>query len=133
MNKTLKRHSLRDVNYKGEPKPFKDKVKDALTDGTIDPDGHSINTPEFYQPHFGIAELYEAELIQTHESDTSDHKTTIYDHNGNPISHLTGINNLDFLKWVNYNLNTGKYSDKFGRGSQAQELVTFIKEAINNE
>lgn len=130
---TKKRHSLNDVDYKGDPKPFKEKVKDAWADNKIDADGHSICAVEYFLPHFGIAELYEAGLIQTHESDPSSHKTTIYDGNGNPISHLTGINYLDFLRWVNYNLNTGKDTNKFGRGSQAQDLVTFIKEAITNE
>ena len=76
------------------------QTKEAIADGKIVGDGHTIFNPEFYAPHFSEAELRKAKLIHTHKSDTSDYKSTLFGKDGNPIEKLEGIYNLDFLYWL---------------------------------
>lgn len=111
---------------------FISKVKQAIEGGVIVGDGHSIYSPEFYAPYFSEAELNEAGLITEHESDESDYKSTLFDSNGKKVAGIKGVYNLYFLEWLNGKLGTGKWSNKFGRGSQASDYVGFIYEAVEN-
>ena len=107
------------------------KTKEAIADGKIVGDGHTIFNPDFYAPHFSEAELRKAKLIHTHKSDTSSHKATIFGKDGNPIEKLEGIYNLYFLYWLCGALGIDSNNDFNGRGSQAQELAQRIRSHIN--
>lgn len=109
---------------------LKTKVIGAIADGTIVGDGHTIYLPSFYAPHFSEAELRKAKLIHTHKSDTSDHKSTIFGKDGNPIEKLEGVYNLNFLYWLCGALGVNSHNDYNGRGSQAQELARRIRDAV---
>jgi hypothetical protein len=109
---------------------LKTKVIGAIADGTIVGDGHTIFKPSFYAPHFSEAELRKAKLIHTHKSDTSDHKSTIFDKDGKPMEKLEGIYNLNFLYWLCGALGVNSHNDYNGRGSQAQELARRIRDAV---
>jgi len=113
-------------------KDFIAKVKQAIEGGVVVGDGHSIYSPEFYSPYFTEAELNEANLIEEHTSDESDYKSTLFDNNGKKVAGIKGVYNLYFLEWLNEELGTGKYSLKFGRGSQAEDYVAFICEAVES-
>lgn len=108
------------------------QTKEAIADGKIVGDGHTIFNPDFYAPHFSVEQLRKAKLIHTHESDTSDHKSTIFGTDGNPIEKLEGIYNLYFLYWLCGALGIDSNNDYNGRGSQAQELAQRIRTHINN-
>lgn len=107
---------------------FISKVQEALKDNIIIGDGHTLFAPEFYAPHFTAEEL--AHLIHKHQSDGASWKSTIFDENGNVIPELEAIYNLDFLYWLAGQLGVTKNTTAMGRGSQAQQLVGFIREAI---
>lgn len=109
---------------------FREKVQGALSAGRIVGDGHTLFMPEFYADFFTEEELREAGLIQTHESDGT-HKGSIYTPEGEVIKELTAVYNLSFLYWVASGLGITKYPISSGRGSQAQELVDFICEALS--
>lgn len=111
-------------------KNFIEKVKRAIEGGVIVADGHSIFSPEFYSPYFTEADLNSVNLISEFTSDESDYKSTLFDSNGKKVAGITGVYNLYFLEWLNISLATGKYSNKFGRGSQARDYVAFICEAV---
>jgi hypothetical protein len=106
------------------------RTKDALADGTVTGDGHTIFRPAFYAPHFPEDELRIAGLIRTLESDFSDPKSTIFDTDGNPVETMEGVYNLSFLYWLCGALGVDSHNDYNGRGSQAQELVRRIKETL---
>lgn len=106
------------------------RTKDALADGTVTGDGHTIFYPSFYAPHFSEDELREAGLIHIHESDTSDHKSTIFSKDGKPMEKLEGVYNLVFLYWLCGALGIDSNNNYNGRGSQAQELVRRIGGAL---
>ena len=108
------------------------QTKEAIADGKIVGDGHTIFNPEFYAPHFSEAELRKAKLIHTHKSDTSDYKSTLFGKHGNPIEKLEGIYNLDFLYWLCGVLGIDSNNDYNGRGWQAEELARRIRSHINN-
>lgn len=105
----------------------KEKAQQALLDGKLVGDGHSIFRPSFYEPHFSLDELKDAGLIQRYESDTSNPKSTIFDSEGNVMEYLYGVYNLSFLYWLARQLNVTEYRECFGRGSQAQALVDAIQ------
>lgn len=107
------------------------RTKDALADDKIIGDGHTIFSPKFYAPHFTEDELRKARLIQTLESDYSDPKSTIFDKDGNPVESMEGVYNLSFLYWLCGALGIDSNNDYNGRGSQAQELVRRVKEALS--
>lgn len=107
---------------------FRTRVKQASEAGVITGDGHGLYSPEFYAPHFTAEEL--AGLVHKYESDPSSWKSTIYDANGNAVTELEAIYNLDFLYWVVRQLNITEYGYYNGRGSQAQELARVITEAL---
>ena len=109
---------------------IRQRTKDALADGTITGDGHTIFRPEFYAPHFTEDELRTAQLIQTLESDFSNPKSTIFDNDGNPVEKMDGVYNLNFLYWVAGINGVSNIRECFGRGSQAQAIVEAIQEAL---
>lgn len=106
-----------------------ERTRNALADGIIIGDGHSIFTPNFYKPYFTDEEL--AGLTTTYKSDLSSHKSTIFDPNtGVPVESLTGIYNLTFLYWLAKQIGATDYRDCFGRGSQAQAIVDAIIDKV---
>lgn len=108
-----------------------ERTKDALADGKIIGDGHTIFSPEFYAPYFSEDELRKGDLIQTLESDFSSGKSTIFDPNtGEPVESVEGVYNLSFLYWLANELGVSGYRECFGRGSQAQVIVQAITEAL---
>lgn len=106
------------------------RTKNALDAGVIRGDGHTLFAPSFYAPHFSEEELREAGLIRTHESDDT-HKGSIFDQDGNRLEELTAIYNLNFLYWLAAKIGVTEQTVCMGRGSQAQELVGFIKNKIS--
>lgn len=105
---------------------FRDRCVSAMSNNVIIGDGHSLYGAEFYSPYFTEEELTEAGLLRNHASDNSSWKSTIYDNNGNALDELFAVYNLEFLYWVVRKLGLEKYPQAIGRGSQAQELVSFI-------
>lgn len=108
------------------------RTKDALADGKVIGDGHTIYAPEFYAPHFTEDELRRAQLIQTLKSDFSSGKSTIFaPETGEPVESVDGIYNLSFLYWLAGQLGVTGYRECFGRGSQAQVIVEAIRGALS--
>jgi len=107
---------------------FINKVQEALEAGVIIADGHTLFAPEFYEPFFTATEL--GHLIRKHQSDGESWKSTIFDENGEVIPELEAIYNLDFLYWLASKLGVTKHTTAMGRGSQAEQLKGFIREAI---
>ena len=107
-----------------------ERTKDALADGKVVGDGHTIFLPEFYAPHFSEDELRKARLIRTLESDFSNPKSTIFDRDGNPVEKMEGVYNLSFLYWLCGALGIDSNNDYNGSGSQASELVRRIRQQI---
>jgi hypothetical protein len=106
-----------------------EKAKSALAAGVIEGDGHTLFDPGHYAPHFTVEELAEAGLIQTHVSDGT-LKGTMYGPNGIIIKKLEAVYNLEFLYWLSRSLGVVQSPIAMGRGSQAQELVSFIRAAL---
>ena len=99
-------------------------VNNAIDEGLIDGDGHSIMDAQYYLEHGFDCEHLATEF----ESDTSSPKTTIFK-NGVPQEKVTGIYALDFHYWVagQCGLARGRdYDDKIGRGSQAQAIASAL-------
>lgn len=115
------------------------KTKNALADGKIIGDGHTIFKPDFYAPHFTEEELREEGLIQVLESDFTNGKSTIYSsETGEPIPSLEGVYNLSFLYWIAMKNGVSGFQECFGRGSQAEVIVqairkTFAESTTTNE
>lgn len=107
---------------------FRQRVIEALKNGTIEGDGHTLYSPEKYAPFFTEAELEEAGLIQTHKSDGTG-KGSIFAPDGSLIPELKAVYNLDFLYWVAGKVGVTQSVRAMGRGSQAQELVGYIYDA----
>lgn len=104
-----------------------ERLRQALADGTITGDGHTIFAPSHYAPHFSEDELRKVNLIRTLQSDYSDPKSTIYDNDGNPVKELEGVYNLNFLYWLAGSLGVEHDALTYnGRGSQATALVRAI-------
>ena len=102
----------------------KQQVVNAIDEGLINGDGHSIYPPDFY-----VGQGFDCEHLTTEfESDTSSPKTTIFK-NGVPQEKVTGIYALDFHYWVagQCGLASGvDYDEKYGRGSQAQAIASAL-------
>ena len=107
-----------------------ERTKEAITDGKIVGDGHTIFDPSYYAPHFSEDELRKAKLIQTYKSDKSDPKSTIFGTDGKPMTKLKGVYNLEFLYWLCGALGINSHNDYTGRGSQAQELARRIRKEL---
>ena len=110
----------------------KEKVREAIEANIIIGDGHTLFMPEYYAPHFTLSELTEAGLVQTHESDGS-HKGTIFADDGSVIPELKAVYNLEFLYWLANQIGANTDTRSMGRGSQAQELVGNIHEALRGK
>jgi hypothetical protein len=106
------------------------RTKDAIADGKIIGDGHTIFNPSFYAPHFSEDELRKAKLIHTYKSDTTNHKSTIFGKDGKPMEKLKGVYNLTFLYWLCGQLGVDSNNDFNGRGSQADALARRIRKAL---
>ena len=109
----------------------KQQVNNAIDEGLINGDGHSIYPPEFY-----VGQGFDCEHLTTEfESDTSSPKTTIYK-DGVPQEKVRGIYALDFHYWVagQCGLVCGEdYDEKYGRGSQAQAIATALARWANQK
>lgn len=108
---------------------FRQRVIEAMENGKIFVDGHTLYSPEMYAPHFTEAELQKAGLIVIHKSDGT-LKGTITDAHGSVIPEVKAVCNLDFLYWVASKVGVTQSVRANGRGSQAQELVGYIREAV---
>ena len=97
---------------------WKEKVKDAIENGIIYPDGHQIVDPKFYEG-FDVDHL-----VFVYESDfnSGSSKTVIFDAEGEPMKECKGVYNLDFLDWV-ANKSGVKYRGAYGRGTEARNIV----------
>tara|TARA_A100001234_G_C12330902_1_gene261706 strand:+ start:142 stop:486 length:345 start_codon:yes stop_codon:yes gene_type:complete len=95
---------------------WKNRVKDAIENGIIYPDGHQIVDPSFYEG-FNINHL-----IEVHKSDFSSPKTVIFGPDGEPQEETQGVYNLAFLYWVAQKSGV-QFRDALGRGSQARNIV----------
>lgn len=108
---------------------FRQRVVEALKNGTIEGDGHTLYSPERYAPYFTEAELAEAGLIQTHKSDGTG-KGSIFAPDGSLVPELKAVYNLSFLYWVARKVGVTESVQAIGRGSQAQELVGYIYDKV---
>jgi len=108
---------------------FRQRVIEALKNGTIEGDGHTLYSPEKYAPYFTEAELEEAGLIGTHKSDGTP-KGTIFASDGSIVPELKAVYNLEFLYWVARKVGVTQSVRSMGRGSQAQELVGYIHDTV---
>ena len=108
---------------------IKEKAREALDAGVIIGDGHTLFAPEYYAPYFTASDLAKAKLITKHKSDGS-HKGSIYANDGSIIQELEAVYNLSFLYWLARNIGVTQSVQANGRGSQASELVGYIREAL---
>lgn len=121
------RHQLKGVVMSvSHASDFRTRVAEALTAGVITGDGHTLFSPDYYAPYFTAEELNEAGLIETHESDGT-HKGSIFAADGSLIERLEAVYNLEFLYWVARAIGAKSYTQSSGRGSQARELIGFIR------
>ena len=112
-------------------KTIQERTRDAIAEGKVIGDGHTIFNPDFYEPHFSLAELRKAGLVQTFKSDASSHKSTIYDSaTGKPVPALKGVYNLSFLEWLASQLGVTDYRICNGRGFQADVIASAIRLAL---
>lgn len=108
-----------------------ERTKEAIANGKVIGDGHTIFFPDFYAPYFAEDELRQAGLIMNLKSDFSSNKSTIYDtETGQPVDGVTGVYNLSFLEWLASSLGVTDYRICNGRGSQAQAIVDALREAL---
>ena len=108
---------------------IKEKAREALDAGVIIGDGHTLFAPEYYAPYFTASDLAKAKLITKHKSDGSP-KGTIFASDGSIVEELQAVYNLDFLYWLANKVGVTKSVQANGRGSQASELVGYIREAL---
>ena len=105
----------------------KAQVRYAIKDGIVDGDGHGIYPASiFLDAGFDCGHL---EIV--FKSDTSDHKDTIFDSNGNVLEELKGISSLRFLYWLADQCGV-EYASKMGRGSQARSILSALSEWANS-
>ena len=102
----------------------KEKIKDAIENGIIYPDGHTIIAPDHYEG-FDVTSL-----TVTHRSDFSSPKSTIFGPDGSPQESVEGVHNLDFLDWVARRSGV-KYTPAYGRGSEARNIVNALVQWSN--
>jgi len=93
-------------------------------------DGHSILDPT-QMVEFGFEQEFVNRFSYDHASGKS-YKETLFDTNGNPLQSCLGVYTLDFLYGIAKDIeaDTQFAERKMGRGFQASELITAIKEAI---
>ena len=102
----------------------KQQVVNAIDEGLIDGDGHSIMDAQYYLGHGFDCE----NLITEFESDTSSGKTTIFK-DGEIQEKVKGIWSLDFHYWVAGQCGLARgvdYAAQYGRGSQAQAIASAL-------
>ena len=109
----------------------KQMVNNAIDEGLIDGDGHSIMDAQYYLEHGFDCEHLATEF----ESDTSSPKTTIFK-DGEIQEKVKGIWALDFHYWVAGQCGLARgvdYAEKYGRGSQAQAIATALVKWANQK
>lgn len=111
-------------------KTFEQKVKDAIDGEIIIGDGHTLFGADFYAPHFTASELADAGLLRNHASNQESWKSTIFSDNGEVIDELFAVYNLEFLYWIANQIGVTESVRSMGRGSQARELVGYIREKL---
>ena len=110
---------------------FQTRVLQAMHDGMIEGDGHTIFSPQYYAPYFTEDELRKAGLVKSHHSDLSQHKGTIFGNNGIVLEELkNSVYNLDFLYWLRHELGIDEPVTMIGRGSQARQIVDQIRQVV---
>ena len=120
------RHHLeKDERMKAD---FIDRVTKALEADVIVGDGHTLFAPEYYTGYFSLDEI--GHLITKHKSDGTG-KGSIFGPDGSVIDELEAIYNLSFLYWVARHMGITTRVWREGRGSQAQELVGYIREHLD--
>jgi len=107
---------------------IRNKTVEALRGGKIIGDGHTIFSPDFFAPFFTEADL--APITRTYESDGSP-KGSIFNSDGEVISEVKGVYNLDFLYWLADRVGVAHDGGLFfGRGSQASAIVEALRKAL---
>ena len=109
----------------------KQQVINAIDEGIIDGNGHSIMDPTFYTDAGFDCEHLTTEF----ESDTSSPKTTIFK-DGEVQEKVKGIWALDFHYWVASQCGRVRgvhYAEQYGRGSQAQAIANDLKRWVKLE
>ena len=109
----------------------KQMVINAIDEGLIDGDGHSIMDAQYYLEHGFDCD----NLITEFESDTSSGKTTIFK-DGEVQEKVKGIWALDFHYWVAGQCGLARgvdYAEKYGRGSQAQAIAGALVKWANQK
>lgn len=108
-------------------KDYKDEIQTLLETNdeaweALDGDGHSIMLPSFYVD-LGWPEEFIASLVTVYKSDTSSIKSTIFDHDGNILESLEGIDSLSFHREIAWMFDCDADARISGRGSQARDIV----------
>jgi hypothetical protein len=88
-------------------------------------DGHTIFKVEAFTK-LGVPQELIDRFTEEFESDTSNYKETIFDHNGNVIPKMVGVYGLDVIESINRELGLPA-SDKLGRGFRARHCAEQIK------
>ena len=97
-------------------------IRDGLTNGAIDGDGHGIVSPAYYVTRgFPLALVKHLE----YEIESGDGKYAITRTDGT-VGNIVGISSLSFHYWLARSLGVD-YVEAFGRGTQARN----IRDAIN--
>lgn len=106
----------------------KELIREALNEGVIVPDGHTLFSPEKYTKYFDVEQMG---LVRSYSSDGT-HKGSIYQ-NGELVQELKDVvYNLDFLYVLQEELGL-PYPKASGRGFQAQEIVDSLKAWVSEE
>lgn len=102
----------------------KEQIRAAIEEEVLFPDGHGIFSPSLYETHFPVREWG---LVETIESDFTNPKYTIFDHEGRPMDRVEGVWNLRLLDRVSRETGLNFSSTAFGRGTAAYETFDAIK------
>ncbi len=94
-------------------------------------DGHTIFKPSAFL-EAGVDPALIERYSRKYESDTSDHKSTIFGEDGQPIVEVVGVYGLSILSGLVYNL--GLTCESYmGRGFQAQAYTKTLKDWLTNK
>lgn len=110
----------------------KAQVRYAIGEDVVNGNGHDLYDSKMY------TELgFDCEhLCQTHTSDPTNHKETVFDSEGNILTEVRGIYSLDFHVWLAdiCGLEQGvDYAPQMGRGSRARVIRDALETWANSD